>query len=190
MPKLPRSFYQLPAQQLAPQFLGKYLAFNSPKGRLSGKVVEVEAYPAFSDEVSHGNKRTARTEVMYREGGYAYIYLVYGMYHQFAAVVNKKEVPEVVFIRAVIPDQGVEIMQHNFGRPVKSPLELTNSPGKLCKAFGMDRTLYGTDLTGDTLFFEDRGVTVSPAAVQTLPRVGISPRLAGHALPLRFVLTG
>jgi len=147
MNKLQKGFYQNSAVNLAPEFLRKYLVFNSPKGKVSGKIIEVEAYPAYLDKVSHGNKRTKRTEIMYREGGFVYVYLIYGMFHQFAVVVNKKDVPEVVFIRAVIPEVGVDTMKQNFGRSVKSDLDLAKSPGNLCKAFGINMSLYGADLT-------------------------------------------
>ena len=91
MNKLDKTFYNQPALKIAKEFLGKYLVYCSPKGKLSGKIVDVEAYPAFIDEVSHGNKRTKRTQVIYEEGGRAYVYLIYGMHHQFAVVVNKKD---------------------------------------------------------------------------------------------------
>jgi DNA-3-methyladenine glycosylase len=72
MSKLNKSFYQNSAVVLAPQFLGKYLVFNSPNGKVSGMIVDVEAYPA-NDFVSHGRVRTKRTEVMYQEGGFGFI---------------------------------------------------------------------------------------------------------------------
>ena len=135
MPKLPKSFYQRPALDIAKEFLGKFLVYNSPQGKLSGQIIDVEAYPAYSDNVSHGNKRTKRTEVMYKDGGYAYVYLIYGIYHQFAVVVNGKDLPEVVFIRAVTPTEGIEIMKGNYGRSIKKTTDLTKSPGNLCKSF-------------------------------------------------------
>lgn len=168
--------------------LGKYLVYNSPKGKLSGMIVEVEAYPAFVDKVSHGNKRTKRTEVMYKNGGYAYIYLIYGLYHQFAVVVNKQDIPEVVFIRALLPEEGVEIMKENFGKEVKNIKDLTKSPGNLCKSFGITSDLYGEDLTGDRLFIEDRGVSINSSRITASKRVGISSKLAGSRAELRFLL--
>ncbi len=187
MPKLQKSFYQRSARDIAKEFLGKYLVFNSPKGKVSGKIIEVEAYPAFSDKVSHGNKRTRRTEVMYQDGGYAYVYLVYGIYHQLALVVNKKNIPEVVFIRAVIPEEGIEIMKGNFGKPVGRVNDLTKSPGNLCKSFGIDINLYGKNLTGNTIFIEDRGVVISPKEILSDKRIGISPKLDGSQRKLRFL---
>jgi len=184
--KLPRSFFQASAEEVAQDFLGKYLVHNTSDGRISGRIVDVEAYPAFSDSVSHGNKRTARTEVMYREGGYAYVYLVYGIHHQLAVVVNHKDVPDVIFIRAIVPEEGLDLMKRNFGHPVKRVFDLAKSPGNLCKSFGINLTYYGIDLTGDTLFLEDRGVEISSTEAVANARVGIKPSLEGSNRKLRF----
>lgn len=188
MSKLSQSFYQKPALEIAKDFLGKYLVFNSPKGKISGKIVDVEAYPAFSDKVSHGNKRTNRTEVMYREGGYTYVYLIYGIYHQFAVVVNKKDIADVVFIRAVIPSEGINIMEQNFGRSVKRVNDLTKSPGNLCKSFGIDLSLYGVDMTEDILFIEDRDELINPLSIITANRAGINQKLEGWDKKIRFYI--
>lgn len=188
MLKLGKSFYQKSAEKIAKDFLGKYLVFNSPKGRVSGKIIEVEAYPAFKDNVSHGNKKTERTKVMYKEGGYVYVYLVYGMHHQFAVVVNKKGIPEVVFVRALIPTEGIDIMKRNFKKPVKKTEEFTKSPGNLCKSFGITLDLYGEDLTKDKLFIEDRGETVDKKEIVETLRVGISKKLKGYNKKLRYIL--
>lgn len=188
MIKLAKSFYQRPALEVVKGFLGKYLVYNSPKGKVSGKIVDTEAYPAFFDNVSHGNKRTKRTEIMYKEGGYAYVYLIYGIYHQFAIVVNKKDVPEVIFIRAVIPSEGIEIMQENYGKLVQKLADLTKSPGNLCKSFGIDLSLYGTDLTGNTIYIEDRGEPVNPLSIKSIARVGIKSNLEGWDKPLRYFI--
>lgn len=186
--KLPKSFYQKPAEKVAKEFLGKHLVYNSPKGKVSGKIIEVEAYPAFSDKVSHGNKRTKRTEVLYKEGGYAYIYLIYGIHHQFAVVVNKEDIPEVVFIRAVIPEEGTDIMKRNFGRVVKNEKDLARSPGNLCKSFGITLDLYGEDITKNKLYLEDRGEKVNKDKIVASSRVGISKKLKGHGKKLRLLL--
>lgn len=188
MTKISKDFYQQPALEIVKDFLGKYLVYESPKGKVAGKIIDVEAYPAFTDKVSHANKRTARTEVTYGEGGYAYVYLIYGIYHQFAVVVNKKDVPEVVFIRAVIPTEGIEIMQENYGKPVKKVTDLTKSPGNLCKSMGITLDLYGEDITDNKLYIENRGEVIDPANIQSVSRVGISSSLEGHDQPLRFFI--
>lgn len=184
--KLPRSFYQASALELAPKFLGKYLVHKTAQGIISGMIIEVEAYPAFVDKVSHGNKRTPRTEVMYREGGYGYVYRIYGIHYQFAVVVNRKDIPEVVFIRAARPTEGVEIMKKNFVKKVGVET-LAQSPGNLCKSFGITDKLYGIDLTGNILYLENRGVVVLDEEVKVCSRVGIRTSLRGSKNKWRYI---
>lgn len=186
--KLSRSFYLESAVVVAPLFLGKYLVYNSKQGRLSGMISEVEAYPAFSDDVSHGNRRTRRTEIMYCKGGYTYVYLIYGIHYQFAAVVNKKNVPEVVFIRALIPCEGIDIMKSNFGKTVKNEYHLTQSPGNVCKSFGLTLDQYGMDLTTSNLFIEDRNVKLKTRDIIIKSRVGIKKSIKGSEKELNFTL--
>ncbi len=183
--KLQRRFYLQPASQCTSDFLGKKLVFNSPQGRIAGIISDVEAYPAFVDEVHHGNKRTLRTEVMYRQGGFAYVYLIYGTWHQFAVVVNQEDIPDVVFIRGVIPTDGIHVMRTNFGRALPTT-ELANSPGKLCKSFGITKDVYGVDLTGDRVWVEDVGIEIAPALVRRKKRVGINAKHQGADAELRF----
>lgn len=187
--RLSKEVYQGSAIELAPIFLGKYLVHRTAQGIISGMIIEVEAYPAFVDKVSHGNKRTERTEVMYHVGGYGYVYKIYGIHHQFAIVVNQKDIPEVVFIRAVVPKEGIELMKRNFGKEVGVEV-LTRSPGNLCKSFGITEKLYGVDLTGNVLRLEDRGVQIDSRNIQTARRVGINGRLQGSERKLRYFLRG
>jgi DNA-3-methyladenine glycosylase len=79
--KVDRDFYERPASDCATDFLGKVLVRRTPSGRVAGVIRDVEAYPAFSDDVHHGNKKTPRTAVMWEAGGVAYVYLIYGMWH-------------------------------------------------------------------------------------------------------------
>ena len=78
---LPRAFYQIPGTELAPKLIGKLLCCESPEGLVTGRIVEVEAYMGPLDKGAHsyGGRRTGRTEIQFGEGGYAYIYLIYGM---------------------------------------------------------------------------------------------------------------
>lgn len=181
---LERDFYLRSAAESATDFLGKVLVRRTPAGRTSGVICDVEAYPAFTDEVHHGNKKTQRTAVMWEARGVAYVYLIYGMWHQFAAVVNLADVPDVVFIRGVVPVEGVEIMTEQWDKP-RPASNLANSPGKLCKSFQITREQYGTDLTGDELFVEDWGIIIEPTDIRTAHRVGISDLHGGHDAPLR-----
>jgi DNA-3-methyladenine glycosylase len=183
--KLERDFYSRAAAECATDFLGKVLVRRTSAGRVSGVIRDVEAYPAFADGVHHGNKRTPRTSVMWEPGGLAYVYLIYGVWNQFAAVVNRADIPDVVFIRGVVPVEGVETMAAQWDKPRP---DLANSPGKLCKSFQITKDLYGADLTADDLFLEDWHLSVDPTQLHTAPRVGINPNHNGHDTPLRLYL--
>ena len=187
MRRLSKDFYLRSALDCVTDFLGKVLVHQTPQGRISGIVYDVEAYPAFSDEVHHGNKKTPRTEVMWGEGGYAYVYVIYGVWHQLAAVVNEEDIPDVVFIRGVTPFEGIELMKQQWDRE-RNEKDLANSPGKLCKSFMITKERYGTDLTGDELFFEDRGIKIPKDKIQTTKRIGIDSKYKGHDAPLRYFI--
>ena len=136
------------AVTVAKELLGKQLIRKINGKEVICKIVETEAYCGPEDKGCHAfnNKRTSRTEVMFHEGGCAYIYLIYGMYHCLNVVCNKKDVPEAVLIRAVEPLNGVDVIR-NY-RQIKSNKEkdLTNGPGKLCQALDIDKSLNGYDL--------------------------------------------
>jgi DNA-3-methyladenine glycosylase len=185
--KLGREFYLRPAADCVTDFLGKVLVRQTPGGRVAGLICDVEAYPAFADEVHHGNKKTPRTSVMWEDGGVAYVYLIYGRWHQLALVVNQADVPDVVFIRGVVPFEGVDIMTAQWDKP-RTVNRLADSPGKLCRSFQITKDLYGADLTGAELFLEDWYVEVDPTAIRTGHRIGINARRDGHDRPLRYHL--
>src|SRR5687767_286942 len=141
--KLPREFYtRTNVLTVARELLGKLLVVPAPDGtRVSGIIVETEAYRGPLDRASHayGGRRTKRTEAMYGLGGTVYIFFVYGMYNQFNVVTNVEDVPHAVLIRALQPVEGIELMrQRRHGRAHQ---HLTDGPGKLCIAMGLDRKL-------------------------------------------------
>jgi len=185
---LQKDFFQKPALEIATDFLGKTLVHITLDGRVSGIITDVEAYPAKIDEVSHGNKKTKRTEVMYREGGYAYVYLIYGIHHQFAVVVNKQDIPEVIFIRAVQPKEGIEIMRRNFSKLVKKTQDLTKSPGNLCKSFGITLDLYGEPIPGEKIWIEDTENSLDQKKIKSAERVGIRNELKGSNRKYRYFI--
>ena len=127
---------------------------------LIGKIVETEAYMGFHDKGAHtyNGKRTPRTEVMYGEEGHAYVYFVYGMYHCLNVVAAEEGIAQAVLIRALEPIEGLNKMSFTrFNKPVselgkKQIINLTNGPGKLCKAFNISKDLNGEDLTKDKLY--------------------------------------
>src|SRR6266404_4721956 len=156
MNKLPREFYRRSnVLTVARELLGKILVVPAADGtRVSGVIVETEAYRGPEDRASHayGGRRTKRTETMYGMGGTAYVYFVYGMYYQFNVVTNVHEIPHAVLVRALEPVEGLEIMRRR--RPGQPDHNLTNGPGKLCMAMGIDRELDRADLLKNKVWIE------------------------------------
>jgi len=185
--KLPREFYLRPdVLTVARDLLGKLLVVPGPNGeRVSGKIVEVEAYRGPEDRASHayGGRRTKRTETMYRSGGVAYVYFVYGMYYQFNVVSGVADVPHAILVRALEPVEGIEIMRAR--RHSHPDHNLTNGPGKLCIAMGIDRQLDGADLLGRHVWLEEFE-TVTPRRISRGPRIGIDYAQEWIDKPWRF----
>lgn len=190
--KIERDFYTRPdARVVARELLGKILVVVTRDGeRASGLVVETEAYLGADDRASHayGGRRTARTRTMYMTGGTAYVYLVYGLHHQFNVVTGPEGSPHAVLIRAVEPREGIELMRAR--RAVARDRELTSGPGKLCRALGIDRTYDGADLLGDRVWIEDEGAGVPSAGIASGPRVGIAYAGDDALNPWRYWLVG
>ena len=189
--KLARALYtRADVVAVARRLLGSLLVAPARDGRrVSGIIVETEAYRGPEDRASHayGGRRTRRTETMYARGGTAYVYFVYGRYHQFNVVTNVADVPHAVLVRALEPVEGVELMRRRRGGA--APLDLTSGPGKLCIALGIDRRLDGADLLGDRIWLE-AGRRVRPAAIAAGPRVGIDYAEDWAVRPWRFWLRG
>ena len=176
---------------VARELLGKVLVVPDAGGRrVSGRVVEAEAYVGTEDRASHayGGRRTARTETMYAPGGAAYVYLVYGLHHQFNVVTGAAGSPDAVLVRALEPVEGVELMRRRRG--VKDDRALTSGPGKLCRALSIDRTFDGADLTAGRVWLEDDGFRAEPAEVAAGPRVGVAYAAEDALRPYRFWLRG
>ena len=186
--RLEREFYTRRNTLLvARQLLGKRLVVPAPDGgRVSGLIVETEAYMAPLDKASHAynNRRTRRTETMYAQGGTAYVYFIYGMYFQFNVVTGAAETPHAVLVRGVEPDEGIELMRER--RPVRRDRELTNGPRKLCVALGIDRTFDREDLLGQRIWLEDVGRRVKPSHIAAGARVGIDYAAEYVDKPWRF----
>lgn len=178
--KLSRSFYKKDAITLAKDLLGKYLFHNVNDEILIGRIVETEAYMGYYDKGAHTYKgrRTKRTEAMYGEPGHAYIYLIYGMYDCINVVAAKKDIGQAVLIRALEPVEGHSTMSLNrFSKSfeelkTKQIKNLTNGPGKLCRAFGITRELYYEDFTGDCLYICEKKEDAKFETIES-KRVGI-----------------
>lgn len=184
---LRRKFYaRQDTAKIARELLGKLLVVPSESGRVSGMIVETEAYLGEIDRAAHsyGGRRTKRNEVMYGEAGFAYVFFVYGMYDQFNCVTGRPGTPHAILIRAVEPVEGIEIM-HERRPKAKRLTDLTSGPGKLCMALGIDRSLNGEDLLGSTVFIEEYR-TVPSKEIASGKRIGIDYAGEDADLPLRF----
>ena len=144
-------FYKKSALELAPELLGKLLCRHTEGGILKYRITETECYCGIYDTACHAHKgRTARTEIMYNEGGYAYIYLCYGIHSLFNVVTGEKDCPEAVLIRGVVGFSG---------------------PGRLTKAMNIDRSLNKENLViSDKIWIEDDGFKYD---YKTGKRIGI-----------------
>ena len=172
MSRLAREFLAHDTLAVARELLGQRLVRVIGDRRLSGRIAEVEAYIGEEDAACHASAgRTKRTEVMYGPPGYAYVYFIYGMHHCLNVVTEGEGFPAAVLIRAIEPEEGLEIMRAN--RPGRSDTELTNGPAKLCQALCIDRRLNGVDMcTSNELFLEKSG-SGSQTDVEATPRVGV-----------------
>jgi DNA-3-methyladenine glycosylase len=140
---LPQSFYQRDTLIVAKQLLGKLLVRKTKNKILSGMIVEVEAYIGAHDPASHSYQRiTPRNQIMYEEGGHAYVYFIYGSSFCVNAVAGREG--NGVLIRALEPVENIEQMMKN--RNMGESINLTNGPGKLCEALSIDKKFYGTEL--------------------------------------------
>ncbi len=194
MKKLPPSFYtRSDVVQVSKELLGKYLVTNIEGQLTSGKIVETEAYSAPDDKACHAynNRRTKRTEIMFAEGGKAYIYLCYGIHHLFNVVTAKKDMAHAVLIRAVEPVDNIgEMLQRR--KMDKLQRRLTAGPGTLSQALGITTQLTGIDMTAtdSPIWIEDRGKPISPKNIIASPRVGIGFAEECIDWPWRFRVRG
>lgn len=190
--KLPLSFYlgnDVVASSKA--LLGKYL-FTSINGLVSGGfIVETEAYNGIVDKASHayGNRRTKRTEVMFGEGGVAYVYLCYGIHEMLNVVASVEGDPKAILIRAIEPTEGLDAILHRRSMETIKP-NITAGPGSVAKALGIDRQLNGISLQSDSIWIEDRGLSFPDDQIVAVPRIGVAYAGQDALLPYRFYVKG
>lgn len=136
--KLDKTYFARPSTELAPDLIGKLLCRRLGGEVIKLRITETECYFGEEDTACHAHKgRTSRTEMLYREGGCAYVYLCYGIHSLFNVITGEKDHPEGVLIRGVEGHCG---------------------PGRLTKALNITRELNGEDLTeSDELWLEDDG---------------------------------
>ena len=194
LPRIERAFYTRDTVAVARALLGQLLVRQLPDGtRLSGLIVETEAYLGPNDRAAHtyNNRRTPRNESMWQTGGTGYVYFTYGMHHCFNVVTRDSHHPQAVLIRALQPVEGIEAMAQH--RPAaKRIADLCSGPAKLCAALQIDRALDGVDLVdGTSLYVEQaRSRTLPAGRVLAGPRIGIGYAEDWVQAPLRFSVAG
>jgi DNA-3-methyladenine glycosylase len=188
--KLTESFYTKgDVVSLAKWFLGKYIVTNFSEGISSAYIVETEAYAGVADRGSHAykGKISPRTTPMYYIGGHAYVYRCYGIHNLFNIVTGKANVPHAVLVRAVLPDQGFDIMKQRLGIEEIS-FNNSNGPGKLTKALGINNSHSGLSLCGNEIWIENRGILINSDDICISKRIGIDYAGDDANLPYRFYL--
>ena len=181
--RLPRSFFSRPTLEVARDLVGRTLVHEGPEGSVAGRIVEVEAYCGNDDPSSHAYRRTPRSEVMYGPPGHLYVYVSYGMHHCANLVTEADGVAGAILLRAAEPTEGLDLMALRRGT---SELRLlARGPGRLCQAFGLDRTHNGLDLVDGPVWVEGTAVVAGPLAVSA--RIGLR---AGQDQPWRFYEAG
>jgi len=194
MNKLNRDFYLRDTLTVARDLLGKQLVHETRGCRLVGKIVETEAYTGPEDKACHayGRRRTERTEAMYSIGGFAYIFIIYGMYCCFNVVTEQEDSPSAVLVRAVEPVEGAGHMAElRYGTALHSltsrqKIGLCNGPGKLCIAMDIRKSENGLDLCGSTLYICD--AQNKPFNIRTSPRINVDYAGEYKDKPWRFYM--
>ena len=189
--KLPVSFYlQDSVTHIARGLIGTKLCSYKDGEFTSGTIVETEAYAGIADKASHAynNRRTTRTEIMFGEGGRAYVYLCYGMHHLFNVVTNVEGIPHAVLIRAIYPTDGIETMKLRTGKK-QINFKATNGPGKLSKALGIHTIDTGESLCGNKIWIEKPRHQINKDDIITGPRIGVGYAGEDALLPYRFRLS-
>ena len=184
---LAEDFFQQDTQDLAKALLGKILVKIRDGGLAAGRIVETEAYMGPEDQAAHSynNRRTKRTEVMFGPAGYVYTYVMHT--HCLVNVVSGEvDKPEAILIRAVEPIVGLELMYERRGKDKKEK-DLTNGPGKLTQALGIDKSDYGGRFFAEPLFIADGE---APESIESGPRIGIDNSGEAKDYPWRYWVRG
>lgn len=174
--------------------IGKVLVSHVDGLYTSGIIVEAESYRGPDDKACHAynHRRTPRTEIMYAQGGHAYIYICYGIHHLFNVVTGPVDHAHAVLIRALQPLDGIDIMMKRRGMKTLQP-HITRGPGALSVAMGWDSSLSGINMNegSSIIYIEDRKIKYADDEIKAGPRIGVDgagPEAAAY--PWRFYVKG
>ncbi len=192
---LPSEFYtRRDVVQIARDLLGMVLCTSFNNEITSGIIVETEAYEGITDMASHAynGRRTPRTEIMYREGGSAYVYLCYGIHSLFNIVTSVEGDPHAVLIRGILPLTGIEVMKQRMAKPVIMPKNGIG-PGNVSRLLGIQVAHTGLKLCGEPegynrIWVRDNGGYPADSEIIISRRIGIDYAGEDAKLPYRFQL--
>ena len=173
MEPLSESFYARDTVEVARDLIGKKLIRREGKNRISGVIIETEAYRGEEDLACHCRAgRTPRTEIMYGPAGRAYVYLIYGMYWPLNIVTERDEHPGAVLIRAIEPLEGLEVVARRRTGQIRK--KWTDGPGKLSLALNINGDLNGLNVcSAASPLYIAPGIAITPETIQSGPRVGL-----------------
>lgn len=184
------AFFRQDTVELARKLLGFLLLHRTTDGVAAGMIVETEAYVGAVDKACHAwQNRSGRTEIMYHDGGYAYVYFIYGMHYCFNVVTGPEGEGNAVLVRALEPVAGIELMQQR--RNTRLLQNLCSGPGKVCQAMGITKNEYGTDLcdpAGPLRLIKYRRIPDEQVAAS--PRINVAYAEEAAAWPWRFYVKG
>jgi DNA-3-methyladenine glycosylase len=188
--RLSRDFFARDTLTVARGLLGQRLVRVLDGQRLSGRVVEAEAYVGEEDQACHARcGRTKRNAPMYGPPGHAYVYFVYGMHYCFNVVTGREGYPAAVLIRALEPLEGIgEMRARRHSRP---DAPLTSGPARMCQALDVDQRFNGADLCApDAFLFLEEGAPIPEESIATGPRIGVRGDEVAVTVPWRFYVRG
>ena len=196
MPLIKKNFYTRPdVVKIARELLGKLLVTQFDGKLSSGIITETEAYEGITDRASHAysGRRSERTEIMYRIGGTAYVYLCYGVHSLFNIVSNVEGIPHAILVRGITPVDGSQYMLERTGK--KEILkDFSNGPGKVTKALGIHYSHSGLNLAKKPyrkfvsgIWLEDIGCSVKEEEIKVTPRIGVEYAGEDAFRPYRFI---
>jgi len=179
-----RAWFDRPAAAVAPDLLGSLLIHESPRGRVVGRMVEVEAYQGPEDLAAHSSRGlTPRNAVMFGPPGHLYVYLVYGLHLCANVVCGPGAKPEAVLLRAAEVIEGETLAR--AWRGAVPDERLASGPGNLGAAFGIDRELNGVDLLAGPVRV---ALAERPIRFERSARVGVDYAGEWARRPLRFAI--
>jgi DNA-3-methyladenine glycosylase len=188
--RLDREFFRHPTVEVAKKIIGHRLVhIDSRSRRLSGIIVETEAYVGTQDLACHARSgKTKRNATMWGQPGHAYVYLTYGIHWMLNLVTEREGFPAAILLRGMWPIEGIPLMiERRAGRQFH---ELVDGPAKICQALSIDGSWDGHDLCApNSKLFIEFDQTIQSISVTRSPRVGLNtvPE-PWRSMPWRFFI--